>query len=197
MDGKLCATAAIAAILGLAVPTAEAARGSQLSVTVHLVDLAGIPQTDLDSAKAETVRVFRHAGIDLTWAIGSLPALYAKTAVSDGVALFLVNESDPGQAGGAEVVGEAQRIVRRAYVFCNRLITESRQHQTSDPVVLGRVMAHEIGHLLLPAHAHSQFGIMRPQVDFDITSIHSFTRAQADSMRALLDDRLSQYSAGR
>ncbi len=197
MDGKLWATAGIATVLGLAAPVAEAARMPRATLTVHLIDLAGIGQRDLRAAKSEAVSVFRHAGIDVRWATSPPPVLSADTAQTDIVALFLVNADEPGQRAGAEVMGEAHRAVRRAYVFCNRLTAESREHQTNGAVVLGRVMAHEIGHLLLPAGTHSHFGIMHPQVDFDITSVHAFTRDQADTMRALLDNHLWQRSAGR
>jgi hypothetical protein len=186
MDGRLLATAGISAILGLAPSVAEAARVPPATLTVNLVDLVGIPQADLGVAKAEAVSVFRHAGIDVRWATGPLPALSAHTAPADVVALFLVDGAEPDPRAGAEVMGEAYRAVRRAYVFCDRLTAESNEHQTNRSVVLGRVMAHEIGHLLLPDRTHSRIGIMRPQVDFEIASVHSFTRDQADTMRALL-----------
>ena len=197
MDGKWWATAATAAILGLAAPVAGAARVPAATLTVHLVDLAGIPEADLEAAKAEAGSAFRHAGIDVRWATGPLPVLSADTAQSDVVALFLVNAAQPDQRADAEVIGEAKRAVRRAYVFYNRLAAESRVHQTSGSVVLGRVMAHEIGHLLLPARTHSRFGIMRPQVDFEIATIHAFTRDQAETMRSRLDDHHWVFSGRR
>lgn len=186
MDGGLWATAGMAAILGLATPIAEAARVQRATLTVHLVDLAGIRQGDLKAAKAEAASVFRQAGIDVRWATGALPVLSAHTAQTDELALFLVNAAGLDQEAGSEAMGEAYRAVRRAYIYCNRLSAESRGRQTNGSVVLGRVMAHEIGHLLLPAGTHSRSGIMRPEVDFEIRSVHSFTRDQADTMRALL-----------
>ncbi len=193
MDSRLLATAGMAAILGLASSVAEAARVPPATLTVNLVDLVGIPQADLGVAKAEAVSVFRHAGIDVRLATGPLPALSAHTAQGDVVvALFLVNAAESDPRAGAEVMGEAYRAVRRAYVFCNRLAAESNEQQTNRSVLLGRVMAHEIGHLFLPERTHSRIGIMRPQVDFDIASVHSFTRDQADTMWALLANHSRQ-----
>jgi hypothetical protein len=55
--------------------------------------------------------------------------------------------------------------------------------------VLAYVMAHEMGHLLLPPGAHSPSGIMRPDWDGDdLRHIASgslqFTPAQANAIRA-------------
>lgn len=35
------------------------------------------------------------------------------------------------------------------------------------PMVLGRIVAHEVGHLLLPDGSHSKTGIMRERMDDD------------------------------
>ena len=56
----------------------------------------------------------------------------------------------------------------------------------SASVVLGWVIAHEIGHLLLPANSHSKFGIMQASVDFRMAGLHVFTDRQADAIRAAL-----------
>lgn len=37
--------------------------------------------------------------------------------------------------------------------------------KTSEGLILGHVIAHEIGHLLLPLGAHSAAGIMSPRID--------------------------------
>jgi hypothetical protein len=63
--------------------------------------------------------------------------------------------------------------------------------------VMGLVMAHEIGHLLLP-YGHSRTGLMRPNWDIgDLQSTHNptmfaFTPEQADVIR----ERLRLSSGG-
>ena len=47
-----------------------------------------------------------------------------------------------------------------AFVFCDR-VAALRSHTRLFPVMLGRVMAHELTHLLLPEQAHSETGLMR------------------------------------
>jgi hypothetical protein len=57
--------------------------------------------------------------------------------------------------------------------------------------VLGRVLAHEVGHLLLPV-GHSKTGIMRATVDLTITP-QRFTPEQIRLIRrAVLGDRTAR-----
>jgi hypothetical protein len=49
-----------------------------------------------------------------------------------------------------------------AFIFYDRIVA-IRSHTRVLPVILGRVMAHEITHLLLPDEHHSQLGLMRAQ----------------------------------
>jgi len=58
-------------------------------------------------------------------------------------------------------------------------------------MVLGDVMAHELGHLMLRSHKQSLDGIMRPGIEKREMAITTFTKAEARevaaSMRALSD----------
>jgi hypothetical protein len=51
--------------------------------------------------------------------------------------------------------------------------------------VLGRVLAHEIGHQLLPAQGHSASGLMRATLDYKEPAPPAFTTTQLDSIRTL------------
>jgi len=51
--------------------------------------------------------------------------------------------------------------------------------------VLGDVMAHELGHLLLPP-GHSSIGIMRPQIDMMSRTLATFTKDEAAEIRRRL-----------
>ena len=55
--------------------------------------------------------------------------------------------------------------------------------------LLGYVMAHELGHLMLPPNSHSVAGVMRPNFDIDsrgIRGIRLFTDAEARAIRKRL-----------
>ena len=94
--------------------------------------------------------------------------------------IFLVTQSfieegdvDDGRTGFS--LSNDGEGVRRAYVFADRaeaignFVFRERGREvdltTANAVVLGHVIAHEAGHLLLPAHSHSMSGIMQPQFD--------------------------------
>ena len=67
--------------------------------------------------------------------------------------------------------------------------------------LLGFVMAHEMGHMLLPYGAHSQVGIMRPewdraQVKNAVEGVLTFTPVQAALIRARLQN-VSETTARR
>jgi hypothetical protein len=49
-----------------------------------------------------------------------------------------------------------------AFIFYDRLM-EQRTHTKLLPAILGRVLAHELTHLLLPQDGHSDAGLMRGQ----------------------------------
>jgi hypothetical protein len=53
-----------------------------------------------------------------------------------------------------------------AFIFCDRILA-LRTHTHLLPAMLGRVLAHEIRHLLLPQANHTGFGLMRSQWNAD------------------------------
>jgi hypothetical protein len=53
-------------------------------------------------------------------------------------------------------------------------------------VLLGRVIAHELGHVLLPPNSHSLNGIMRGNIDLARENPDRFTSEQALMIRASL-----------
>ena len=177
--GRWTATLTVAANLMAGV--AAAGDGAQkATVAIRLDDLAQTPVRNLERSKAELERIFQAAGIAVEWADSlSMPG-------PGRVMLILVNTTQPATGDAGDIVGEAALQVGRAYVYCNRLEAMTRHSPADAPVILGRVMAHEVGHLLLPPNSHSRVGIMRPYVDFSQASFHSFTRDQVQAMHRFL-----------
>jgi len=158
-------------------------------IVVHLVDLTQQTDRDLAVAKIEVERIFRVAGVEIIWAGHPIPNPSSVAAqhgcIHPHVVVFLTNSQKPASEGD-EAGGEATREIGRAYVFRNRIVAESVHHQTDPALVLGRVMAHEIGHLLLPLHSHIPFGIMQPTIDFAPIGLHIFEPGQAKTIRTSL-----------
>ncbi|MBM3819434.1 MAG: hypothetical protein FJW14_10535 [Acidimicrobiia bacterium] len=84
---------------------------------------------------------------------------------------------------------------RVAYVFYDRLEELSRASKVPLGRMLGLAIAHEIGHMLLPQPSHSPEGIMRPSLELERSILPIFTAAQADTIRARLDQR--RYGSDR
>ena len=54
-----------------------------------------------------------------------------------------------------------------ATVYVNRVVSLANAAGTDLAVLLGRVTAHELGHLLMRDHAHQRFGLMRSRWTLD------------------------------
>ena len=164
-------------------------RAVRPGLVVHLVDLAQVQSCELAVAKAEVERVFEVAGVEITWAGDPIPvpsSVAAQAGFQPHVVLFVEDASEP--ADRTDIAGSASRETGRARVFRNRILAEAKNHQTEPTVVLGRVMAHEIGHLLLPPNSHSTHGIMQAAIDYAPVAFHTFEPMQARAIRLLLTD---------
>jgi hypothetical protein len=87
-----------------------------------------------------------------------------------------------------------------ASVFYDRIREMSSPPRAATPVLLGRAMAHEIGHLLLGANAHSRSGIMRAHwSDQDLTmgtrGEFLFTAEQSRRMKTRLAQQVQTCEA--
>ena len=97
-------------------------------------------------------------------------------------------------------IGTSEHRGRLAYVFYNRVEHIARTHlnvshdaerkDLYSVVVLAHVMAHEIGHLLLP-YGHSAIGLMRADwnakdLDLALDGRLNFTSEQAELIRGQL-----------
>jgi len=194
-----------AGTLGLAVLELNAlADPAPLTLRARVDNRAAVPEDVLTSAKAIVARIYLREGVGLRWAGRSvvtpdplgdplqgrdsvptlriiiLPDSLAECVDADSRALGLAtgNETQPGQV---------------AYVFYNRVRNLSVRYDDRHGGVLGHVIAHEIGHLLLPHGTHSGTGLMRADWSRDdlehvAHGLLIFTRREA----ALIRQRLAK-----
>ncbi len=187
--GRNCWIAGLALCAGLGPwQSAEAQISGPATVRVVLHDDAGVPVETVDRARQELSRVFRKSNIPFAW-IG--------TDACEGSCLRIriVSKSLGGKSSNRQVVGIAPgtRELRGklAYVFYDRILVYSAELGLDASQMLGHVMAHELGHLLLPYGAHSLTGIMRPawdrpQVNGATSGTLTFTSDQAELIRTRL-----------
>ena len=158
---------------------------------VHVDDRRGVPAGDLAGAKREVEEIFADAGVSILWKQGRFPASVVAT-ITKGVAtrqaaLMLVNNTnDPLPGASGCTLGFAAKRPAVAYTFYNRVNEQGLLYPINVRVLLGRVIAHELGHVLLPPNSHSLHGIMRGNIDVGLENPARFTADQARVIRATL-----------
>jgi hypothetical protein len=162
---------------------------------VLVVNLADAPPTVLAGAEAAATGVFRQAGIDTTWRhasdVNATPdRLTVRVAAEDLESVIIVNlmsapmEARVREAGTA--LGFAVAGGRFANIMYGRVERLAQGTSTDLATVLGHVIAHEIGHLLLPPNADSSGGIMNRTLDprLAVRGQLWFSSAEATVVRA-------------
>ena len=133
-------------------------------VDVAVCDLEGVPYLFMRLAQEVANEVYGDIGIELDWAANDCHS-------GDGV--FAVNITSRGMAGIAvsdHTLGFAESGTRDATVLYDRVKRFARRYHINRGVMLGYVIAHELGHLLLPPKSHSAKGVMRGMIDLQLAS---------------------------
>jgi hypothetical protein len=156
-------------------------------------------------------RIFRKAGVGIIWIHCAMergeeyrfPECRNPRSESD-IILQVVPQSMENRSLSAEAFGYALQASgglpsRHAYVFFHRVEQAVRNSQrtsraVSQPSLLGHVVAHEIGHLILGPNSHSNHGVMKAgwsQKELQEMEIGQlvFAAEQAKVIRGRLDGR--------
>jgi hypothetical protein len=189
-----------------------------LAITIHVRNYAGVAAHTLEDAERAATAIFRKAGVEIAWDEMSLPAEHLPATPSKRAAFtlgdirlnivpeMLVGRSRlPNNALGLAPGTGANRDT--IYVFddnvqslfwkvLNAHLMGNIDVNISRGLILGHVIAHEVGHLLLDQELHSVRGIMRGQWSFaDLRDMArgllNFTPQQAERMQ---DDIRSRES---
>jgi hypothetical protein len=84
------------------------------------------------------------------------------------------------------VLGQTNRPARLVYIFISRIVDASMRFAHNYTHILGLVVAHELGHALLPAGSHSDSGVMKGRANFWGKIAHEFTPEEGEVIRAAL-----------
>ena len=172
---------------------------TRLPLLVIVYDHAGLPPATLNQAADTATRLYRRIGVEITWLPFESPDLARLT--SDGEdqkmlrrALF-VRLLSPSMVDArnapAGVVGLALSGSQFISVLTPRVMALADLGQVDRGVLLGHVIAHEIGHLLLPPAGHSIGGLMSASFDASQASLGQlhFDAWQGQMIR----ERLSRF----
>jgi len=162
-----------------------------LSVHVLVQNQVGVPDETLAKARQEASRIFEALRIQLVWADRLAPQarqIIIKIGSKPPSALW----RDPSILGVAAGTKQASGIV--AWLFYDRIEALQELFGLDSGLFLGHVMAHEMGHLLLPHGSHRVAGIMKAGWDANQAQLAStrsltFGQKQAATIRAYLSNR--------
>jgi hypothetical protein len=140
------------------------------SLLVRIYDSAGVLANELSSALRTTHDILRRADLGVDWVQcrarrdGPVPAVCDQPLSSGDVVVRLVEGSDK-ESGERRALGyslfDESGSSGFATVYVDRVDWLARRAQYPRAPLLGRAIAHEIGHLLLRSNAHTTTGLMR------------------------------------
>jgi len=156
----------------------------ELRVTVRIDDKAGVQGVYLKFAKERAAEVFAMRGVKLDWIDGEQANLlkvvtpYTILIMAEAPATLKAKMENLGM----DVLGQGAPLIGRAYIYYDRVSRLNRVPPRDAITTLGDVIAHELGHLLLPP-GHSNTGIMRASIDMTSRRLETFTGVQAAHIR--------------
>jgi hypothetical protein len=166
---------------------AVAAGNERLRIVLHVDNYAGISPAERSATEVEVTRIYIRAGVNILWATGDDQAdaagLHVRVQLlSRSMAIGKINRDGLIDT----VLGKAAREAGRAYIFTDRILNLAVREGEPFRLALGRVIAHEVGHLLLPPHSHSERGIMRASTFVRSNGSYDFTTEQGVAIRSML-----------
>ena len=199
---------AVSARAGPAEPT--------LTITLRVLNYAEVPEKTLIQAEEEVTKIFHKTGVESVWRhislspeqnpAGSVSRQSPSPSLQLSILIISRSAAKPMEERldlkKEDVFGLSPRPKdgrggRLAYVFYHRVreFVIARTLFEQEALILGLVIAHEIGHLLLNHSLHSQSGIMRGRWDRRDLKLAAFgdlvfTAQQADSIRAEVARRM-------
>ena len=154
---------------------------------IHLENYVSLPIEQLTAIKGEVDTIFRAAGLSVHWTSALLTR--HEDAPGDGVchlAVVIVNLRTPDgdvDTKSDDVLGRAAPAYRRAWVYANHIATVTERRPGDANVLMARVIAHELGHLLLRSHRHAASGIMQRSVADDAPRNYRFSGDERHRLR--------------
>jgi hypothetical protein len=153
----------------VSLPAPPAAGAAESALLLRVRDYSGTDPAVLAEAHAIVASILADPGIHLLWRdkppnetpdpadclavdVHLMGPRSTRLSTDDGTfGLAIVGGGEDGRGGGG----------RTAFVFSDRVLAFARRHRLDAGRLLGQVIAHEVGHLLLASKAHAAAGLMR------------------------------------
>jgi len=193
--------------------SALAAGEPDLTVRVRVYNYANVSSRVLSDSEEEASRIFMASGVDTTWVDCLAPQIHVQSAPADQAGKVNVDCAGPVTEATAVLrilprSTPANRAFRDTmfgfatgrdmasvfYEHVKDLAWGADKDGNEIPLILGNVIAHEVGHLLLGTNSHSPAGIMCANWDQEyvrqaLRGHQLFSREQSAVMRATVARR--------
>jgi hypothetical protein len=182
------------------------------NLLVRVYDNAGVPAADRRRAFARAGEILARVEVDAAWlecparGFAWSSSRCATPPVAGELVLRLVRASTEAsqrhpQALGYSVVDTETGVGTLATVFADRVELLAQRARFDRAAVLGRAMAHEIGHLILGTSRHSGSGLMREHWTFEELRRNRpgdwlFTTAERESVHAAIQAAAAARARG-
>ena len=170
----------------------------EATIVLHVVNLAAISREVLNQAKEHVAMVYEDIGVRTVW-VDSEQAVgkHVDGGLHLTVMLLPRETSKKFQGRASRTMHSAELTPASGAPTFFATAFASMPGPKFFAIQLGAVIAHEVGHLVLPEKGHSRHGIMRANVDVQHpTHLPSFEKSQASSIRTMLLEP-SAGAAGR
>jgi hypothetical protein len=149
----------------------DAAPHPQASVVVRTYNYAVVSMDQFAAAKTEAERIFRRAGIGVEWIACRVPGSDVGAACTEPLLPgrdLMLRLADRIPTEGARIVALGESLLDRdqqdgVLMTIDLFPVRAVASRTSADLttLLGRAIAHEMGHLLLRSGEHPRIGLMR------------------------------------
>jgi hypothetical protein len=147
--------------------------GTAQTVTIRTYNNFGVSPEDLAGARPHVEAVFRNAGVEVAWldcwyrdkeVVAAADRCRQPLEANDVILRLQAANPLPGRryvSLGFALVNVADSVPFLATVFADLVRSVARDAHLDYRRLLGRAIAHEIGHLLLDDNRHAETGLMR------------------------------------
>ena len=196
MACKIWMVLAVLASLLDAAAYAQTKQEPPVRLTVSVFNDAEVPPSVLQAAQARTESLLQGAGIALTWLDCGTPGNWVQDIGCRDIAFpshLSVRLARNGKHRTGDVLGESflddKGVGNYASVYVEPLAASKALRVVSESDLLGYVVVHELGHLLLGLNSHSSEGVMRGKWDFAVLQQAArgtliFSAREAECMRS-------------
>jgi hypothetical protein len=194
---KLCLATAVAALLfALKAEAGPDIHAGRIHLKVSVFNDAQVTESVLRAAEARTQSVFEEAGITLTWLDCGTPGNWHTELGCQDVSFpthLSVRLVAGKKAVAEDTFGQSYLNEQGEGNYANVYAATLRSAKTLQVIregdLLGYVVVHELGHLLLGKNSHSAQGLMRAK--WEVAELREaakgnllFSKSEAERMRA-------------